>query len=69
MSKHDNQRISAALNIATRYGQIDGEHHKSWVIDQMCRELLGDKYAAWVADHNRGEDGDNTYVWEIGIAP
>jgi len=30
-------RIQAALNLAYRYGQIDGGHHKAWVIDQMVR--------------------------------
>lgn len=28
-----------ALEIARRYGQIDGDHHKAWVIDQMVRAL------------------------------
>ena len=33
------QRIDAALAIAVRYGGVDGDHHKAWVIDQMVREL------------------------------
>lgn len=24
-----------------KYGQIDGEHHKAWVLDQVARILLG----------------------------
>jgi hypothetical protein len=35
------QRISDALDIAVRYGGIDGDHHKAWVIDQMVRCLTG----------------------------
>jgi hypothetical protein len=52
------QGVTAALQIAARYGQIDGAHHKAWVIDQMVRALLGDQYAAWVSDD-----------WDEGIAP
>ncbi len=61
--------IETTLSIASQYGQIDGAHHKSWVIDQMVRTLLGDEYAAWVADYKRGEDGPDTYSWDEGIAP
>ncbi len=35
------ERIQKAIEIAVRYGQIDGDHHKAWVIDQMVRELTG----------------------------
>lgn len=62
-------RCDAALEIAFRFGQIDGGHHKTWVIDQMVRVLLGVEYDAWVAEHNAGEDGPQTYRWDIGIAP
>ena len=34
-------RINKALELAVRYGGIDGDHHKAWVIDQMVRELTG----------------------------
>ena len=30
-----------ALLIIERCGQIDGEHHKAWVLDQVARVLLG----------------------------
>jgi hypothetical protein len=30
-----------ALQLIERYGQIDGAHHKQWVIDQVARVLLG----------------------------
>lgn len=60
-------RIDKALDIAYRYSQIDGEHHKNWSIDQMVRALIGDtkKYVEWVAEY---EDGGE-YVWDPGIAP
>ena len=34
-------RIEKAIDVAVRYGGIDGDHHKAWVIDQMVRELTG----------------------------
>lgn len=86
-------RISKALEYAGRYGQIDGAHHKMWVIDQMVRALLGvpeatftgtdargefyefeaqtsnESYAAFVREYCDGEDGPETYAWDIGIPP
>ena len=62
-------RRKEALEIARKYSQIDGAHHKSWVIDQMCRSLLGDKYEIFIADYKAGEDGPLTYEWSEGIAP
>lgn len=63
------KRAEAALDVAIRYGGIDGAHHKTWVIDQVVRALTGDKYDAVIADANDGEDGPDTYEWDTGIAP
>lgn len=63
------ERITEALKIATCYGGIDGAHHKDWVIDQMVRALTGSGYEDFVAAACRGEDGDDTYTWNEGIAP
>lgn len=30
-----------AMSFIQRYGQIDGEHHKLWVLDQVAQILLG----------------------------
>lgn len=86
-------RIKKALEIGKQYGQINGEDHKTWVIDQMIRALTGspvaifrnfsahptpilvaglgesDEYKQFVSEHNKGEDGPNTYSWSKGIAP
>jgi hypothetical protein len=51
------------------YGQIDGDHHKAWVIDQIARLILEDEYDDWVLEYQDGEDGPNTYGWNCGIAP
>ena len=54
------RRIDKAIEMA-EYAQYDGEHHKTWVIDQMVRELLDDDYEAFVAGR--------CWDWDIGIAP
>jgi hypothetical protein len=63
------ERVQEALNIAERYGDTDGAHHKMWVIDQMVRALTGDGYRAWVLNAQYGEHGAGTYVWDAGVAP
>ena len=62
-------RIQEAIDIAFQYGGIQGDHHKAWVIDQMMRILLGDKYEACVKEARNGVDGPETYTWDEGIAP
>ena len=61
--------VEKALDIAMRYGSIDGAHHKAWVIDQMVRALTGERYDDFVGEHCIGEDGAETYDWDEGIAP
>ena len=63
------EKINEAIEMAVRYGGIDGDHHKAWVIDQMVRILAGDTYDQVVADAKAGEDGPETYDWDVGIAP
>lgn len=58
------QRIQAAVELGIQYGQIDGSHHRLWVIDQMLRLLLGDKYDEAIAERNGDE-----YDWDVGIPP
>lgn len=65
----DAEKIEAALEVLERYGQIEGDHHSKWVIDQVARILLGDQYQAWVVDMRDGEDGPDTYDYDTGIAP
>lgn len=65
------ERIAAAVAQIERYGGIDGEHHKQWLLDQTLRTLLGGDYDAWFAAYNAYVDEDgNTYSnWDIGIPP
>lgn len=65
----ESERIEQAIQIAMDYSQYDGSRHKMQVIDQTVRELLGNKYEEWVKKYCDGEDGPNTYEWNIGIAP
>lgn len=64
-------RIVEALDLASSYGAIDGDHHKTWVIAKMVRALCGsdESYEQWVVEQKDGADGPNTYVWSEGIAP
>lgn len=65
----DDERIEKALDLAWCYGQIDGEHHKTWVIDQMVRALLlDDEYNKWVERYETPY-GDDYWKWDCGIAP
>jgi hypothetical protein len=34
-------RISSALHFARTYGQIQGDHHRAWVIEQITAVLEG----------------------------
>lgn len=58
-----------ALECAHLFGGIDGGHHKMWVIDQMVRCLTGPGYQNWLAKQKSGEDGPDTYEWNVGIPP
>lgn len=57
------ERIDVALDLISDYGEIDGAHHKQWVLDQVVRALCedSDAYSAWVVA--RGG------TWDKGIAP
>ena len=66
------QRIGDAVALGIRYGQIDGSHHKMWVIDQMIRVLTGDNYDTIIEMACKPEEGDEdqeVYEWDGGIAP
>lgn len=54
-------RIKNAVEVAQNWGFIDGDHHKTWVVDQMMRKLLG----PIAYDRFRLENPD----WEEGIPP
>lgn len=63
------QRRDDALDLARRFGLSQDTENRAWLIDQMCRSLLGDEYKGWVAETNAGASGTRANIWEIGIAP
>lgn len=64
-----NDKIEDAIDVAFGFGQVDGSHHKMWVIDQMVRILTGDDYDRFVTEYRSGPDGPETYEWDVGVAP
>jgi hypothetical protein len=58
------QRVKRAVDLGIRYGQIEGDHHRLWVIDQMLRILLDSDYDQVIRESN-GTD----YEWDTGVAP
>ena len=64
-----NKKINKAKELICQFGGIDGEHHKSWVIDQVFRELTGSDYESLVAEAKNGNEDPETYSWDEGIAP
>ncbi|EOF5934054.1 hypothetical protein ACK1D7_004006 [Salmonella enterica] len=65
----EQQRIERAIELASRFGGSEEVHHLRWVIDQMVRELAGERYNQVVASACAGEDGPDTWRWDTGIAP
>lgn len=63
------KQINEALDLAFEYAQIDGGHHKMWVIDQMVRKLTGNNYEEWVDNYEYDEETEKEYDWDTGIAP
>jgi len=63
------EKIEDAVQIAFENGNIDGAHHKQWVIDQMVRALLGPEYKIWVERHNANNTRDGYPPWDTGVAP
>lgn len=61
-----NADVKAALEVCIRFGGIDGEHHKAWVIDQMVRALTG---CPSVLDGKRDARGQWHHFMRLGESP
>ncbi len=57
--------VKDALEVIYLFGQIEGDHHRAWVIDQVTRHLLGSQYDKWV----EAMKADGEYSYDTGIAP
>lgn len=62
-------RICNATILAERFGMIDGEHHKQWLIDQMLREMLGSKYQEWRESYDHESTEEGYELWNEGVTP
>ena len=60
------ERINNAIGLAVKYGGIDGDSHKAWVINEMVKALAVEEYDRIVAEAKDGEHGLNAYEWKIG---
>lgn len=63
--KTGNADIDPAVELAWKHAQIDGAHHKLWVIDQMLRRMLTGRYEEFV----KAYEASGEYEWNTGIAP
>jgi len=53
--KPKDEAIAEALSLILSFGQIDGDHHKTWAIDQVVRKLAGEKYQDFVDFYEVGD--------------
>ena len=65
----EKEKNNNILGLVFQYGQIDGEHHKTWVIDQIVKTLTGENYEKWVQHYEYDEETGEEYEWDTGIAP
>lgn len=67
----EQERIAAAMDLIVRFGGIDGDLNKAWVLDQVFMALCESEadYYKRVAAACDGDDGPDTYSWEVGIPP
>ena len=63
--KHGDDDAEGALRMLLNYGQTDGAHHKTWVINQALRHLAGVAYEELIEAYKN----DGEYDWDEGIAP
>jgi len=68
MDKNKEEKI---LNTIERYGMISGSHHKQWILNEILKTTLGDKYDEWVKEFNSYKDENNEMYdnWDVGVAP
>lgn len=63
-------RVVKMIQTAVQYGNIDGGHHKMWVINEMLRAVMGEDDLKALIDAYTAPDTDGDYYfWDEGIAP
>lgn len=53
---HDYSPTDWAMEFISQYGQIDGDHHKAWVLDQVARILHGTPVISSMRRWDNGEE-------------
>lgn len=62
----DYEAIDWAIHWIEQYGQIDGEHHETWVLDQIARILYGTKV---IVTEARWKDGKTELRFKLADPP
>lgn len=63
--QHPVDPVKTALEMIFAYGQIDGEHHKAWVLDRVARILLN---APVTIKEARWSDGNTELRKTVGTS-
>lgn len=59
-----------AVDLILTYGQVDGAHHKMWLIDQVLRMLTKENYDEIIKNWCLNQEEDECELeWDIGISP
>jgi len=53
---HDYSPTDWAMEFISSYGQIDGAHHKAWVLDQVARILHGTPVKSSMITYANGQE-------------
>jgi hypothetical protein len=63
-----NNQILRALDLIGQFSDVDGRHHRQWLLDQVVTVLTGDddEYRRFVEEYNAQ---GHTVDWSEGIAP
>lgn len=63
------QSIQDAIKVIVDYGDIDGSHHKQWILDQALRYLMGNEYQEWRDRYDLAMARNDYSIWDEGVAP
>jgi hypothetical protein len=67
---HSQCLVDIMTRMVTRFGMIDGAHHKQWLIDQMMQTIMGkEAYQTWLEKYNKESLESEYDLWDQGIAP
>lgn len=58
------EKIEKSMAMIVKHGGHDGEHHKSWCLDQVFKILSAEKYEEMIK-----EIRESGYEWDHGIPP